>query len=50
MSNKKILVVDDDVKTVNLVKMYLERDGHAVLTAYDGISALQTFREHQPTW
>ena len=48
MSNKKILVVDDDVKTVDLVKMYLERDGHAVLTAYDGISALQTFREHQP--
>ena len=48
MPNKKILVVDDDVKTVGLVKMYLERDGHAVLTAYDGISALQTFREHQP--
>ncbi len=48
MPNKKILVVDDDVKTVDLVKMYLERDGHAVLTAYDGISALQTFREHQP--
>lgn len=48
MPNKKILVVDDDVKTVDLVKMYLERDGHAVLTAYDGLSALQTFREHQP--
>lgn len=48
MPNKRILVVDDDVKTVDLVKMYLERDGHAVLTAYNGLSALQTFREQQP--
>ena len=48
MSNRKILVVDDDAKTVGLVKMYLERDGHSVLTAYDGLTALQTFREQQP--
>jgi len=48
MSSRKILVVDDDAKTVDLVKLYLERDGHSVLTAYDGISALSIFREHQP--
>jgi DNA-binding response OmpR family regulator len=48
MPNKKILVVDDDVKTVELVKLYLERDGHSVVTAYDGPSALKNFREHQP--
>ncbi len=48
MSNRKILVVDDDAKTVSLVKMYLERDGHSVLTAYDGHEALRIFREHQP--
>ncbi|MFA5078332.1 MAG: response regulator transcription factor [Dehalococcoidia bacterium] len=48
MSSRKILVVDDDAKTVSLVKMYLERDGHSVLTAYDGPEALRIFREHLP--
>jgi two-component system alkaline phosphatase synthesis response regulator PhoP len=48
MPNKKILVVDDDVKTVDLVKLYLERDGHSVITAYDGPTALNSFRENQP--
>ena len=48
MPHKKILVVDDDAKTVDLVKLYLERDGHTVITAYDGYSALNSFRENQP--
>ena len=48
MSGRKILVVDDDTKTVDLVKPYLERDGHSVITAYDGPSALKSFREKQP--
>jgi len=48
MSGRKILVVDDDTKTVDLVKLYLERDGHSVITAYDGPSALKNFREQQP--
>ncbi|MCX6464602.1 MAG: response regulator transcription factor, partial [Pseudonocardiales bacterium] len=48
MSSRKILVVDDDTKTVDLVKLYLERDGHSVLTAYDGLTALSVFREQQP--
>jgi two-component system alkaline phosphatase synthesis response regulator PhoP len=48
MTNKTILVVDDDHKTVELVKLYLERDGHRVLTAYDGNEALRVFRESHP--
>lgn len=48
MATKKILVVDDDAKTVDLVKLYLERDGHSVITAYDGPTALHSFRENQP--
>lgn len=48
MAGKKVLVVDDDVKTVNLVKLYLERDGYQVLTAYDGIEALRLARENSP--
>ena len=48
MSNKKVLVVDDDVKTVELVKLYLNRDGYRVLTAYDGVEALRLARESHP--
>ncbi len=45
---KSVLVVDDDVKTVELVKIYLNRDGYKVLTAYDGIEALRLARENTP--
>ncbi|MBN2239938.1 MAG: response regulator transcription factor [Dehalococcoidales bacterium] len=48
MSGKKILVVDDDAKIVELVKMYLARDGYKVITAFDGTSALQLTRESRP--
>ena len=48
MAGKKVLVVDDDVKTVELVKLYLDRDGYQVLTAYDGIEALRLARESRP--
>lgn len=48
MVNKRVLVVDDDVKTVELVKLYLNRDGYRVLTAHDGIEALRLARESHP--
>ena len=48
MPGKKVLVVDDDTKTVELVKLYLNRDGYRVLTAYDGLDALRLARERQP--
>ena len=48
MTAKRVLVVDDDVKTVELVKLYLNRDGYRVLTAYDGIAALRQAREGHP--
>jgi two-component system alkaline phosphatase synthesis response regulator PhoP len=48
MANKKVLVVDDDVKTVELVKLYLNRDGYRVITSYDGMEALQMAREAHP--
>jgi two-component system, OmpR family, alkaline phosphatase synthesis response regulator PhoP len=48
MAGKKVLVVDDDVKTVELVKLYLNRDGYRVLTAYTGTDALQMARENHP--
>jgi len=48
MAGKKILVVDDDVKTVELVRLYLNRDGYRVITAYDGVEALRLARESHP--
>ncbi|MFC1966679.1 response regulator transcription factor [Chloroflexota bacterium] len=48
MAGKRVLVVDDDAKTVELVKLYLNRDGYRVLTAYDGVEALRLAREGHP--
>jgi len=45
---RSILVVDDDRKLVELIKLYLERDGYRVLTAYDGQEALELARERRP--
>jgi DNA-binding response OmpR family regulator len=48
MASKTVLVVDDDVKTVELIKLYLNRDGYSVLAAYDGAGALRLARESRP--
>ncbi len=48
MDRKRILVVDDDPKTVRLVRLYLERDGYTVDTADNGRTALELAREREP--
>lgn len=48
MTAKRVLVVDDDAKTVELVRLYLTRDGYRVFTAYDGLEALRLARENRP--
>ncbi len=48
LPNKKILVVDDDHKIVELARMYLEKDGYRVVAAYDGLSALNLARREKP--
>ena len=44
----RILVVDDEENILNLVRMYLERDGFTVLEAEDGRAALVSIREKKP--
>ena len=44
----RVLVVDDDPKTIALVRMYLEREGYEVLAAADGLSALRVIRDDAP--
>ena len=43
-----ILIVEDDPHTVEVVQLYLRRDGHTVLTAFDGIEGLRLAREEGP--
>jgi DNA-binding response OmpR family regulator len=43
-----ILVVDDEPKITRLARDYLEKDGFRVLTAADGLAALQIARAARP--
>ncbi len=46
--SRPILVVDDDAKIVKLVRTYLERDGHRVIEALDGRTALDLIEGEDP--
>jgi len=48
VARARILIVDDDRKIVDLVRAYLEKDGYRVLTAHDGLRALELARQKQP--
>lgn len=48
MSKATILVVEDEPKITELLKLYLERDGYQVVTASSGELALATFHEKAP--
>ncbi|NLY43502.1 MAG: response regulator transcription factor [Clostridiaceae bacterium] len=45
---KKILVVDDEHKIVEVVKSYLENSGYEVCEAYNGKDALEQFEKNHP--
>ncbi len=45
---KKILVVDDEAEMVELIWMILAGDGLDILTAHDGLEALEIVREERP--
>lgn len=46
--NYKILVVDDDKKTVELIRLSLKNEHFETLEAYDGIEALAVTRSEAP--
>jgi len=43
-----VLVVDDDPKIRELLRLYLDRDGHQVVFAADGVEALAAAAERKP--
>lgn len=44
----KILVVDDSRTVVHALRTVLEQDGYHVMEAYDGMTAIELARAHQP--
>ena len=48
MSEKRILVVEDEEKIAQLLKDYLSRDGFDVSLLHDGRDAVATIRENEP--
>ena len=48
-ATKKILVVDDEVKIVEVVRSYLEYSGYSVFEAYNGKDALDKFDKVCPS-
>lgn len=48
MAKGKILVVDDEQKIIELVSLYLEKDGFSVIAAGDGEKALELTAKERP--
>jgi len=48
MDKKTILVVDDEVQLVEMIKMRLEAHNFNILTAFDGQEALEVARREKP--
>lgn len=46
--SKKIFIVDDEVKILEVVKSYLEHEGFTVITETNGNNVLNTFKNEKP--
>ncbi len=44
----KILIVDDDADSREILKTYLAAKGHQIMLAADGVEALKQFKDEQP--
>lgn len=48
-SKSKVLIVDDDRNICELISLYLQKEGYEVLSAYNGINAVDTFKMQTPS-
>jgi chemosensory pili system protein ChpA (sensor histidine kinase/response regulator) len=48
LSEKTVMVVDDSVTVRKVTSRFLEREGFRVITAKDGVEALQVLQDHMP--
>jgi YesN/AraC family two-component response regulator len=44
----KILIIDDEEQLRDLLKQMLARDGHEVVTAFDGVDGMRVFNQFNP--
>ncbi|MEV4411335.1 response regulator transcription factor [Catellatospora sp. NPDC049609] len=44
----RVLIAEDDPKQANLLRVYLEREGHSVQVVADGLAALERCRAYRP--
>jgi DNA-binding response OmpR family regulator len=44
----KILLADDHPDIVRLLQIALKKDGHTILTAFDGLEAIETIQSERP--
>ena len=49
-STQKILVVDDEPQILKVLQAYLEKEGYHVVSAMDGLAALEVFNRENPTF
>lgn len=47
-TKQKVFILDDDKNICELIKIYLEKEGYEVETAFDGKNAIQDFNSIQP--
>ena len=45
---KKILIVDDEANLLNLLRLYLEREGYTVLEAENGVEGIKKWKSDKP--
>lgn len=48
LEEKKVLIVDDEYKIIEVIKSYLEKEGVIVFEAFDGKQALEIFERINP--
>ena len=48
MAGQTVLIIEDDPKIVELLRLYLERNGYQVHSAGDGVSGLEAFERTGP--
>ena len=47
-NRNKILIAEDDRDIIDLLRLYLEKDGYEVIAAEDGLVAMDLLQDEQP--
>jgi phosphoserine phosphatase RsbU/P len=48
MSDKKLLIIDDDEGLVEIFRLFVEKEGYIVEAAYDGLAGLEAVKKFKP--